>query len=158
MSTKRNDVQNHNRNYCCLLSICYRRQFKHHTDSSMTKTPRQPLVELFKVDIHTKKRGSQSCYSSHCVQALALPCQSKRATSKAPRHVYLTNISARHTKYHEPTKVYNTPDWGVPVAQFLTNSFEFARFIHSQNQSVQVRLICIYVLYPPSDTKIFQQV
>lgn len=35
--------------------------------------------------------------------------------------------------------------WDVPVALFLTICCEFARFLHCQNQSVQLRLICIYV-------------
>ena len=35
--------------------------------------------------------------------------------------------------------------WGVPGALFLTTFARTARFLHCQNQSVQLRLICIYV-------------
>ena len=44
---------------------------------------------------------------------------------------------------------------GVPVALFLTTCVRTARFLLRQNQSVQLRLICIYV-YPTSAHRDFR--
>ena len=41
--------------------------------------------------------------------------------------------------------VYNTPREAFTVALFLTNSLEFAKFLHRQNQSVQVNAFYVYV-------------
>ena len=66
------------------------------------------------------KTWSQSCHSFYAVNALASPKLSKRATPKA----------SRLCTYIEST---------------LDNFARTARLLLRQNQSVQLRLICIYV-------------
>ena len=128
MSAKRSGIQNHNRQVCCMLSYQLQKTVLTSYLFFYDQDSRQSLLELFKVDIQTKKAWEPVLLLVPHIEALALPCQSKRATLKAPRCVSKTDISAGHTRHHEPMKPYNTPHWGVPVALFLTNSCELARF------------------------------
>lgn len=73
-----------------------------------------------------KKTWSQSCCPFHEVKALALPSQSKRATQKAPRRMYIgtavtSSVLTGHTAIWTHFRLsINTPR-GVPVALFLTD-------------------------------------
>ena len=94
------------------------------------------------------KTWSQSCHSFHAVNALESPKLSKRTTPKAPRLcTYIgSSLDQRTTESSEANKgCIQYTSWGVPVALFLTTFARTARFLHCQNQSVQLRLICIYV-------------
>ena len=69
-------------------------------------------------------------------------------TPKAPRLcTYIeSTLVQRTTESSEANEgCIQYTSWGVPVALFLTTFVRTARFLHCQNQSVQLRLICIYV-------------
>ena len=92
------------------------------------------------------KRGAEPCCSFHDVKAFALPCLSKRATSKAPRRcMYISYPYPLHPRRDAMRAVYNTPREAFTVALFLTNSLEVAKFLHRQNQSVKVNAFYVYV-------------
>ena len=68
------------------------------------------------------------------------------AESPTPVYVYRKHSwqwAIESSKANEGCIQYTS--WGVPVALFLTTFARTARFLHCQNQSVQLRLICIYV-------------
>ena len=103
----------------------------------------------------TKKKRGAVCYSFHVVKAFALPCLSKRATPKAPRWCYINPFSATATGntmsngfvaiVHQrgESMLYIIIPWGVPCCFVLDKQFEVAKFLRRQNQSVQLRLLCI---------------
>ena len=61
-------------------------------------------------------------------------------------HVYHTLTHLRSLGEMEP--VYNTPWEAFTAALFLTNSLEVAKFLHRQNQSVQVNAFYVCVRLP----------
>lgn len=96
-----------------------------------------------------KKRGVEPCCPFHDVKAFALPCLSKRATSKAPRRcIYINQPFQLHPRRNTVAVIYNTPREASTVTLFLTNSLGFAKFLHRQNQSVQVNALYICMTIP----------
>ena len=81
--------------------------------------------------------------------------ETSNAESPTPMNIYITLQG--HTGYtNDQCGLYINIPRGVTVALFLTNRFEFARFLNRQNQSVQLRLFMICVM-PASTLRGFQQ-
>ena len=93
------------------------------------------------------KTWSQSCHSFHAVNALESPKLSKRATPKAPRlctYIESTLDNERQNR-SKPIRLYTIHLMRRSRWLVLDNFTRTARFLLRQNQSVQLRLICIYV-------------
>ena len=98
--------------------------------------------------IHKKRGASLSLVPR--VKAFALPGLSKRATPKAPRRwLYIDILIISGIATQRTQGAYSTPHRGVPVALFLT-IHRVCEVLTRQNQSVQLRLlcICVYPTYP----------
>ena len=77
---------------------------------------------------------------------IAQVVETSNAESPTPVYVYRKHSwqwAIESSKANEGCIQYTS--WGVPVALFLTTFARTARFLPRQNQSVQLRLICIYV-------------
>ena len=112
------------------------------------------------------KTWSQPACSFHCIKALALPEMSKRATLKAPRRCiyivhpaihYIYKVTWHHLYNDGRMYLIETSKGAFPLLCFWHFDNEFARFLYSQNQSVQLRLLYVCVS-PPLSPQGFQRV
>ena len=97
-------------------------------------------------NIHIQKNVEPVCHSLHVLRPWNCPIdrnEQRRKPHDDEYNVY-TRTNSHNTRLQELFKMQciYTPQ-GVPVALFLTSHFEFSRFLERQNQSVQLRLLCI---------------
>ena len=93
------------------------------------------------------KTWSQSCHSSHVLRPSH--CPDCRNEQRRKPHVWCKYIIHPFWQYTTESSEANEGciqyiPWGVPVALFLT-IHRVCEVLTRQNQSVQLRLICIYV-------------
>ena len=123
----------------------------------MTKTPGSLSWNYLRLTYRQKKRGSLSCYSSHILRLSHCPVSRNEQRWKP------------HAVYVEPTSAQGIRDtksqWGCTI--HLIGAFPLlcswqevwsCEVLTRQNQSVKVRLICIYVSIPTFRPRGFQQV
>ena len=90
-----------------------------------------------------KKRGAGLSPVPHSKGSrIARLIETSNAESPTPMD-YIDTSTGHGFRGHSPVACIQYTSRGVPVALFLTNRFEFARFLECQNQSVQLRLLCM---------------
>ena len=90
-----------------------------------------------------KKRGAGLSPVPHSKGSrIARLIETSNAESPTPMD-YIDTSTGHGFRGHGPVACIQYTSRGVPVALFLTNRFEFARFLECQNQSVQLRLLCM---------------
>ena len=93
------------------------------------------------------KAWSQSCHSFHLLRPSHCPVRPKRATPKAPRQCKYIDSTIEINRWNDWSQ------WGLYIIHLMRRSRCFVfdeqlrvcEVLTSQNQSVQLRLICIYV-------------
>ena len=104
------------------------------------------MINKWLVYIHENVEPVLSLVPRSKGSGIAQVVETSNAESPTPVYVYRKHSWQRTTKSSEANKgCIQYTSWGVPVALFLTTFARTARFLLRQNQSVQLRLICIYV-------------
>ena len=106
-------------------------------------------------DMHKKRGAGLSPVPHSKGSRIARLIETSNAESPTPMD-YIDTSTGHGFRGHSPVACIQYTSRGVPVALFLTNRFEFARFLECQNQSVQLRLLCMSACCTALPERLFQ--